>query len=148
MDSSQIILLSVLVLLTGGIVAIAVIKRDRKRKSREIPSSLEGVQSLLSAVLGLIVATAASFAFDYWSQAKIGNNSYGYILGGLITGVAGFFTVRVNYTSIWYVPLIMNLVLIFGLIVDTDIFMFYGLIAGVAGSILGYWLGKRRYFAE
>lgn len=148
MDTSQVILIAVLVLLAGGIIAIAVIKRYRKRRLLEIPAALEGVQSGLSSILGLIIATAVTFAFDYWSQSRIGNNSYAYILGGLVTGIAGFFIVRENYVSVWFAPLILNLLLIIGLMTDTDIYMLYGLILGLAGAILGYWLGKRKYFAE
>lgn len=144
MDTIQIILLTAISLIVLSIVAIALIKRDRKQKSLDIFPFLENMQSALYAFLGLIVFGALSVFFDYWLQAKIHKaTSYSYYLFGLLSAVASYFIIMKNRDSIIYVPLIFNVLLLVGLLTDTDLAMLGGMVLSIIGSFLGYLKGNK-----
>ncbi|MEI6175045.1 MAG: hypothetical protein WCR01_14970 [Bacteroidota bacterium] len=105
---------------------------------------MEDIQSALYAILGLIVFGAFAFSFDYWLQGILHKaTSYSYLLFGVLSGIASYFIIRKNPVSIWFVPLIFNCVLIFGLLIDTDLAMLGGIVLGITGSVLGFVKGRK-----
>jgi hypothetical protein len=122
------------------------IGRDKRTESSEIISFLSTLQSVLTAVLCSVIFTAILFWFDYWLVKKLGhNNSYACLLFGLLSAIASFLIILKNPKSIWYAPLIINIVFIISAFVgDFDPMIIPGWLITIITSWLGYRQGKKR----
>jgi hypothetical protein len=72
-----------------------------------------------------------------------------YIIWGIVNAVCCFFIVRQNYKSVWYVPLIINVIFIIPSFVEpmklSDWICIFGiLVLSFIGSIIGARMGKRK----
>lgn len=110
----------------------------KNRKTTDLPSAVY-------AVICLVVFTFLAFILDAWFVKLVGhNNSYAYLAFGLLSATACFVIIRSNPRSIWYVPLIINALLVFSTLVgDFDKYYVPGWILTVLMSFAGYFKGKR-----
>jgi|GEM_PF-1759059 hypothetical protein len=133
-------------ILTGMLSLIIITGLTKKKYSHEAASVLNVLQYIMIALLCAVVFTGFLFWFDYWLVGKLGrNNSYAYLGFGFLSSVACFFTSWRNPKSVWYVPFIINAVVILSaLFGDFDSILIYGLVLTAATSTLGYYLGNKR----
>lgn len=138
------------VILAGFLSIVIITGLIKNRYSEYAASVLNVLQYIMIALLCAIVFTGVMFWFDSWLIAKLGrNNSYSYLAFGFLSAVACFFTSWRNPKSIWYVPFIINAVVILGaLFGDFDTMTIYGLALTAVTSLLGYYLGNKRIRAQ
>jgi len=110
-----------------------------------------------SWVLALIILTVEFFIFSFFPfrlvdivPGKI-SEVLTFVLYVLINVICCFLIVRQNPKSIWYVPLIINSVLIFAVFGDINfrrssiwIPVFCGFVLSIVASMLGVWARKRK----
>jgi hypothetical protein len=98
------------------------------------------------ATICLVIFTPLTFITDYWLIALIGyNNSYAYLLFGILSAFACYLIIRNGPQSIWYVPLIINAFFILSSLVgDFDPWYIPGWIITIISSVFGYRKGKAR----
>lgn len=150
------------------------IKSDKKRKSLAIPynetikpkvkkSFLASLPSGVSALLSLLVFTIVIFVVGDLLNSFDPGSAIAYALFGLLSATACFFIIKQNPKSIWYVPLIINALLIFSAIVENNFWrsppdnlpgipMWIPVCAGwllsIIVSITGAWMGKRKAISD
>lgn len=146
------------------------IKSDKKRKSLPITydetikpkvkkSFLASFPSGVSALLCLIVFTIVLFVVAELLNSFDPGSAITYALFGLLSATACFFIIKQNPKSIWYVPLIINAILIFSAIVEENFWrpppdnlpgipmwipICGGWVLSIVASITGAWMGKRK----
>lgn len=138
-------------LILAGFLSLVIITGLIKNRYSEYAASVLNVlQYVMIALLCAVVFTGFLFWFDYWLVSKLGrNNSYAHLAFGFLSAVACFFTSWRNPKSIWYVPFIINAVVILSaLFGDFDSMAIYGLVLTAATSLLGYYLGNKRIRAK
>lgn len=118
-------------------------------KTNEKKSFLATVPSAVLALITFFGALILLFGIGEGIGGKIGE-SLAYILIDLIIAVCCFFIIKQNPGSIWYVPIICNLMGIIAAIVEPNfwistmwIYVSIGWILSVAASIIGAQKGKR-----
>lgn len=133
-------------MLTGFLLIIIITGLIKNRYSEYAASVLNVLQYIMIALLCAIVFTGVLFWFDSWIIGKLGrNNSYAYLVFGFLSAVTCFFTSWRNPKSIWYVPFIINAIVILPAVFgDFDTMTIYGLVLTAATSLLGYYLGNKR----
>lgn len=137
-------------ILAGFLSLVIITGLIKNRYSAYAASVLNTLQYIMIALLCAIVFTGVLFWFDSWIVAKLGrNNSYASLVFGFLSAVACFFTSWRNPKSVWYVPFIINAVVILSaLFGDFDTMSIYGLVLTAATSLLGYYLGNKRIRAQ
>ncbi len=83
-------------------------------------SLLARTPSWLLAVLSLIIFTIVLFVVDELVHSFDVGGITAYALFGLLSATACFFIIKQNPKSIWYVPLIINSLLIFSTFVEPN----------------------------
>jgi magnesium-transporting ATPase (P-type) len=73
------------------------------KKVEKKPASLH-TTSILWSVLTLIISTLLLFSIGEGT----GNSTAGYVVAGLLTAIACFYIVKQNAASIWYAPVVCN----------------------------------------
>ena len=73
------------------------------KKVEEKPASLH-TTSILWSVLTLIISSLLLFSIGEGT----GNSTAGYVVAGLLTAIACFYIVKQNPASIWYAPVVCN----------------------------------------
>jgi hypothetical protein len=149
------------ILIILGIIIVLWIIRNKKKKGLPIALSLRMTQSLLLALLCLIVFTALTFFIGYKLDRIDPGSAITYSLFGLLSATACFFIIRQNPRSVWFVPVIINAVFIFSAFVENfwgkppdgkGIPMGYPVVGGwiltIITSIFGYLTGKRKIKAD
>jgi CDP-diglyceride synthetase len=145
-------------------------KSDKKSKSLANPynetikpkvkkSFLASFPSGVSALLSLIVFTVVLFVVGDLLNSFDPSSVIAYSLSGLLSATACFFIIKQNPKSIWYVPLIVNALLIFSAIVETNFWksqpdnlpgipmwipICIGWVLSIIASIIGAWMGKQK----
>jgi hypothetical protein len=76
-----------------------------------------------------------------------------YIIWGIVNAVCCFFIVRQNYKSVWYVPLIINVIFIIPAFVESmetsDWIAICGILAlSLIASIIGARMGRRKAISD
>jgi hypothetical protein len=76
-----------------------------------------------------------------------------YIILGAVNAICCFFIVRQNPKSIWYVPLIINVLYIFSAFIEnnspSDWILVFGILAiSIIASINGAWMGKSKVIPD
>ena len=123
-------------------------------------SILAGIPSWVSALLTLILTTVIMFRIGEEVVPHIIKGSKGdaipYALYGIVVTVCCFFIVKENPGSIWYVPIICNVIVIHAAItapnfwINTSMWipMCSGLILSIITSIIGARAGKRKAISD
>ena len=118
-------------------------------------SFLEGIPSLASALIVMSVLFVVIMTIPESYEDKPIQEAIAYILYGVINAICCFFIVKQNPKSIWYVPLIINAILIFSAFAERNfwrtsmwIFVCSGWILCVIASIVGARIGKRTAIAD
>ena len=156
------------------VIIIFKIKIDKKRKSLAIPfnetiklkvkkSFLASFPSGVSALLSLIVFIIVLFVVGDLSNSFDPSSAIAYSLFGLLSATACFFIIKQNPKSIWYVPLIINALLIFSAIMETIFWrpppdnlpgipmwipICGGWVLSIVVSIIGARMGKRKAISD
>jgi hypothetical protein len=123
-------------------------------KTNKKKSFLSGIPSWglagLTLVATIIIFIVLSFLGDLMKINENISEPIFYIIFGLFIVVCCFFIVRQNPTSIWYVPIICNVIGIISAIIEptfwvTPLWMFIcgGWVLSIIASIIGYSIGRR-----
>jgi hypothetical protein len=123
-------------------------KKDQKPLEEFMPSGLAGFLTLVAASF---VFMAVSYGFGKFlrSTGPLGE-AVPYILYDLIIAAGCFSIVRRNPSSIWYIPLLCNVLGILAAFMESKFWTGYlwipytgGWILSVLVSLIGAWVGKR-----
>jgi hypothetical protein len=123
-------------------------------KANNKKSFLAGIPSWglagLTLVATIILFVVASFLGDLMRIDERISEPIFYILFDLFIAVCCFFIVRQNPGSIWYVPVICNLIGILSAIIERNfwisslwIFIGSGWLLSLGASIIGYYIGRK-----
>jgi hypothetical protein len=122
--------------------------KDQKPLGEFMPSGLAG---FLTMVAASFVFFAVSYGFEKFLQSRgpVGE-AVPYILYDLIIAAGCFSIVRRNPSSIWYIPLLCNVLGILAAFMEskfwtTNLWIPYigGWVLSVLVSLIGAWVGKR-----
>lgn len=122
--------------------------RDQKTLGEFIPSGLGGFLTLVAASF---IFLAVSYGFDRFlhTSGPIGL-AVPYILYDLVIAAGCFAIVRRNPASIWYIPLVCNIIGILAAFMEskfwtTDLWIPYvgGWVLSLLAALAGAWVGKR-----
>jgi MFS family permease len=150
------------------VIIIFKIKIDKKRKSLAIPfnetikpkekkSFLSTTPSAVLAILTLFGATILVYGIGVGLGSeglgilKDSNVEVsGYIIYCIIIAACCFFIVKQNPRSIWYVPIICNLITIIPAIFAAGFWgiVFSGWVLSIIASIIGARMGKQKAISE
>jgi MFS family permease len=150
------------------VIIIFKIKIDKKRKSLAIPfnetikpkekkSFLSTTPSAVLAILTLFGATILVYGIGVGLGSeglgilKDSNIEVsGYIIYCIIIAACCFFIVKQNPRSIWYVPIICNLITIIPAIFAAGFWgiVFSGWVLSIIASIIGARMGKQKAISE
>lgn len=117
-----------------------------KRKSPSLTSFFNHVQSIMLAIMCMIVFFGLIFLFDYLFGKWFGEeNIYGYLAYGLLTALACYLIIRRNPASVRYVPYIIYFpIMLSALVEDFDARLIPGIILTTIASALAYYTGKKK----
>jgi hypothetical protein len=117
-------------------------------------SILATIPSAVLALLTLIVAVILLFGIGEGIGGETGN-ALAYILSDSVIAICCFFIVKQNPGSIWYVPVICNLLGIIPAIIEPNfwittmwIYVCIGWILSIIASIIGARIGKKTITAN
>jgi hypothetical protein len=171
--TKALISLAIIVILLFIIIRFK-IKSDKRRKSLAIKynetikpkvkkSFLASFPSGVSALLCLVVFTVVLFVVGDLLNSFDPSSAIAYSLSGLLSATACFFIIKQNPKSIWYVPLIINALLIFSAIVETNFWknppdnlpgipmwipICSGWVLSIVVSIIGARMGRRKAISD
>ncbi len=118
-------------------------------------SFLTGIPSWASALIVLSVLFVAVMTIPESNEDKPILEAIAFIIYGVFNALSCFFIVKENPKSIWYVPLIINAILIFSAIGEPNfwrtsmwIFVCTGWILCIIASIVAARIGKRTVIAD
>ena len=119
-------------------------------KTNKKRSFLSGIPSWASALFVMLVLFVIVMTIAESKEDKPILEDIAYIIYGVANAICCFFIVKQNPKSIWYVPLIINAILIFSAIVESNfwrtsmwIFVCSGWILCIIASIVGARIGER-----
>jgi len=119
-------------------------------KSNGRKSFLAGIPSWALALIAMFIIFIVLMAIGESIKTEtIAAEVLVYIIWGIVNAVCCFFIVRQNYKSVWYVPLIINVIFIIPSFVEpmklSDWICIFGiLVLSFIGSIIGARMGKRK----
>jgi len=119
-------------------------------KSNGRKSFLAGIPSWALALITMFIIFIVLMAIGESIKTEtIAAEVLVYIIWGIVNAVCCFFIVRQNYKSVWYVPLIINVIFIIPSFVEpmklSDWICIFGiLVLSFIGSIIGARMGKRK----
>ena len=118
-------------------------------------SFLTGIPSWASALIVLSVLFVAVMTIPESNEDKPILEAIALIIYGVLNAVCCFFIIKQDPKSIWYVPLIINAILIFSAIGEPNfwrtsmwIFVCSGWILCIIASIVGAKIGNRAALAD
>jgi hypothetical protein len=134
--------------ITISAVFIAVIIKSEidKRRSPALTLFFNHVQSIMLAIMFMIILFGLGFLFDYEFEKWTGLNSkYGFLAVGVLYAIVSFLIIWRNPPGVQYVPWILIFPYLVATLVGDFGPMFLALWAMVAiTSALGYYLGRKR----
>lgn len=134
-------------------------KTNRIKSFFESASFLTGMTSLGWAFLTLIVTTIVLFAIgEAFFEGKENNDVLSVltiVIYNLIIAICCFFIIKKNPLSIWYVPIICNILFIISALIEPNfwkgsdwIFVCSGWVLSIIASIIGMLMGKRTIVSD
>jgi hypothetical protein len=118
-------------------------------------SFLTGIPSWASALIALSVLFIVVMTIPESDDDNPILEVIAYIIYGVLNALCCFFIVKQNPKSIWYVPLIINSILIYSAVVERNfwitsmwIFVCSGWILCLVASIVGARIGNRAALAD
>jgi hypothetical protein len=128
--------------------------RNETMKSKGKRSFLNGIPSLVSALVTFVAATIILFGIGEGLKGDIGEFS-AYIIYDLLIIVCSFLIVKQNPGSIWYVPFVCNILGIISSIAEPTfwkgslwIIICSGWGLSIIASIIGARAGKRKTISD
>jgi hypothetical protein len=118
-------------------------------KSTGRKSFLAGIPSWALALIAMLIIFIVLMVIgESISAETIATEVLVYIIWGIVNAICCFFIVRQNYKSVWYVPLIINVIFIIPAFVEpmklTDWICISGiLVLSFIGSIIGSRMGRK-----
>ena len=117
-------------------------------------SFLAGIPSWALALIAMVIIFLVIMAIGESIKTEtIAGEVLVYIIWGIVNAVCCFFIVRQNSKSVWYVPLIINVIFIIPAFVESmktsDWFAICGILAlSLIASITGARAGKRKAISD
>ena len=168
-NKTNAIVLIVVAMIFLFVVIAFKIRSDKKRKSLAISTSerekdiglvkneSQGKKDYLAGIPSWALALIAMFGIfivlmvigESLKTDTIIGEVLIYVILGIVNAICCFFIVRQNPISIWYVPLIMNVIYIISAVVESmktsDWVAICGILAlSIIASIIGAWIGRRK----
>ena len=123
-------------------------------KTNKTKSFLEGIPSWALALIAMFIIFMVLMVIGESIKTEtIAAEVLVYVIWGIVNAVCCFFIVRQNYKSVWYVPLIINMIFIipafFESMKTSDWIAICGILAlSLIASIIGARMGRRKAISD